>query len=432
MGKIKLICMLLVAMAGMTSCLSSSDNETTTYTDGAISYFALGTMNRYIHTTNSTGGDSIYKTTFTGSSYAFHIDQINRRIFNTDSLPIGTDVAHVLVSLSTKNNGVVLIQNLEDENTLTYYSTTDSIDFTNPRKFLVYPSDGSGEKSEYTVQLNVHKEVADSFVWHQRPNSEILKSLCNVEAQYWNGDIYVSGDLGDLQKTYKLEADGELTEFMSSANVLPEGIKKWIGVTSKEVYALSTDNRLMISRDRGKTFEEDSLDEDASMLPVQDIAFVSYSMYYATNTEYALMVGNRSVDTYPQEKTAMVWRKIVDNDEHTPEGIWTYMAAAKDAYALPRLQHLSLVYYDDGILAIGGACYGEGVISAPYDCIYQSRDNGITWKNSTAYQLPDGFDSTTTSVGMLVDDEYNLWLFCGGTGQIWRGRLNKMAWQFWD
>jgi len=413
------------------SCLSSSDSDTTTYTDGAITYFALGTLNRYTHTTTSAGVDSVYKTTFSASSYAFHIDQKNRCIFNTDSLPIGTDVTQVLVSLSTKNNGVVLIQDEEDENILAYYSSTDSIDFTNPRKFVVYPSDNTTDRSVYTVYVNVHKEVADSFVWNQRPSSDILKTLSDVEAQYWMGDIYVTGNIGEEQKIYKLEDNGELKEYLGYPKILPEGIKKWIGTTSQEVYALSTDNRLMVSRDLGNTFEEDLLDEDASMLPVQDIAFVSYPLPYATNTEYALMVGNRSVEMYPQEQIAMVWRKVVDNDEYTPEGVWTYMDhAANDRYALPRLQHLSLVYYNDGILAIGGSCLGQGVISAPYAQIYQSRDNGITWKNNSTYQLPAAFDSSATSVGMLVDDEYNLWLFCGGTGQIWRGRLNKMAWKY--
>jgi len=33
---------------------------------------------------------------------------------------------------------------------------------------------------------------------------------------------------------------------------------------------------------------------------------------------------------------------------------------------------------------------------------------------------------------MAVDDDDNLWLFCGGTGQVWRGRLNKLGWQIKD
>ena len=217
----------------------------------------------------------------------------------------------------------------------------------------------------------------------------------------------------------------------TTGKLLPPGMKRWIGSTSQEVYGLSDDNDLMVSLDGGVTWESDILDDDRHLLPVQDIAFVSYPLYYATNTEYALLVGNRSVGDFPDDKTAMVWRKIVDNDEYTPEGFWSYLEPAGDM-ALPRMAHMSLVAYDDGILAIGGEDISEGVFSAPYAQFYQSRDDGITWKYNKSYQLPDGFDENATSVGMAVDDDDYLWLFCGGTGQVWRGRLNKLGWQIKD
>lgn len=127
----------------------------------------------------------------------------------------------------------------------------------------------------------------------------------------------------------------------------------------------------------------------------------------------------------------MVWRKIVDNDPYTPEGIWTYMERSDyNQLALPRLENLSLVAYDDAILAIGGADITPGVVSSRYAQFYVSRDDGITWKQNSSYTFPDGFNTETNSVAMIADDEYNLWLFCGTTGQIWRGRLNKLAWEY--
>ena len=29
---------------------------------------------------------------------------------------------------------------------------------------------------------------------------------------------------------------------------------------------------------------------------------------------------------------------------------------------------------------------------------------------------------------MLCTPDHFVWLFCGGSGQIWRGRLNRMGW----
>ena len=97
MKQIKTIYLFLVALATLTSCLGSGDDETILYDDAVITDFSLGTMNRYID------GE---KTTFKGSNYLFHIDAINHQIYNTDSLPTGTDVAHVICNISTMNNGV--------------------------------------------------------------------------------------------------------------------------------------------------------------------------------------------------------------------------------------------------------------------------------------------------------------------------------------
>jgi hypothetical protein len=286
--------------------------------------------------------------------------------------------------------------------------------------------------TDYTVKVNVHGEDGSLFVWQKMSVSEVLAQLKDVEAHYWAGTMYLEGRMGDMTQIYRVDDKGlVMLDEETTGKLLPPGMKRWIGSTSQEVYGLSDDNDLMVSLDGGVTWESDILDDDRHLLPVQDIAFVSYPLYYATNTEYALLVGNRSVGDFPDDKTAMVWRKIVDNDEYTPEGFWSYLEPAGDM-ALPRMAHMSLVAYDDGILAIGGEDISEGVFSAPYAQFYQSRDDGITWKYNNSYQLPDGFDENATSVGMAVDDDDYLWLFCGGTGQVWRGRLNKLGWQIKD
>ena len=389
MRQMKIASMMLISVIIMASCISSNSNsETTLYDDAAITAFTLGTLNRYLHTTSSTGGDSIYKTTLTGSNYKFSIDQMSRTIYNADSLPVGTDVEHIICTLTTKNNGVAVIKDT-DSDTLRYYSSTDSIDFTQPRQFLVYSSDGTGYNS-YTIKINVHQEEAETFKWQLQDSS-------------WVPDPV-------------------------QPQTLPAGIKQWIGRSTTEAYALSDDNRLMVSRDNGETWQADLLDEDPSLLPVQDISITTYPMHLADSTDYVVLVGNRSMSEYPQESIAMVWRKIVDYSKHAPEGHWTYMERTdNDLLALPRLENLNIVKYDDGILAIGGAGIG-GCTQEPYTQFYQSRDNGITWKYNPRYQLPDGFDASTSRVLMTVDDDNFLWLHCEGTGQVWRGRLNRLGW----
>ena len=393
MRQLKTLFILLAGLSLTASCLSGGE-EATLYSDAAITSFSLGTLNRYTASVTTEGKDTIVKSTVTGSSYTFHIDQVNHRIYNTDSLPYGTDVEHVLVTLTTYHNGVVLIQSVEREDSLWYYSSTDSIDFSQPRKFFVSSSNGEGY-SEYTVNVNVHKEQQDMFYWKQMEATDY--PVHPLDAQNWGPNI-----------------------------------KKFLGRSSVELYALSVDNKLMVSRDQGATWEEDLLDEDASMLPTQDLSLVSYYMDdVAENTDYVLLVGNRSTEDYPQESIAMVWRKIVDNDEYAPNGRWTYMGQLRDSrYALPRMENLCITEYADCVLAIGGKGLG-GCTLTPYKYIYESRDNGITWKQSSRFVFPalDELSTENPQIEMTDDDIY-LWVNCVNTHQVWRGLLNTLLWRY--
>jgi hypothetical protein len=41
----------------------------------------------------------------------------------------------------------------------------------------------------------------------------------------------------------------------------------------------------------------------------------------------------------------------------------------------------------------------------------------------------DGFDKNAKSVAVAVDADNFIWLISSGTGEVWRGRLNKMGWK---
>ena len=109
---ISALCALIIGTLSLTSCLNSSDDsDITYYNDTAITAFNLTTVNRYVHTTSKSGKDSVYKKTLS-SPVKFHIDQYKRVIYNTDSLNADCDLSHVLVTISAKNNGYVVIKSL--------------------------------------------------------------------------------------------------------------------------------------------------------------------------------------------------------------------------------------------------------------------------------------------------------------------------------
>ena len=59
--------------------------------------------------------------------------------------------------------------------------------------------------------------------------------------------------------------------------------------------------------------------------------------------------------------------------------------------------------------------------------IYTSADNGRTWFSGEEYVGPANAQASN-QVAMLCTPDHFVWLFCGGSGQIWRGRLNRMGW----
>ena len=390
----KISFILAMTIVLMASCLKSDEDTVTLYNDAVITGFTLGTMNKYVNAT---------KTTYTGSTYSFSINQnvatntfkdvtcIGRSIYNNDSLPLGTDLKHVVCTVTTLNNGLVIIEQLDKPGYYSYYSSSDSIDFTQPRKFRVFSSDGS-VFNDYYVSVDAHQEDGNVFVWKLMDDN-------------WTA--------------------------VPDALPLPAGIKQLLGGSTTEKYALSTDNKLMVSRDNGATWQEDVVKDDAGMLPTRDLSLISYPMTKTDSVDYVLLIGNREVNEQNSEATAMVWRKVVDYSKQAPQAAWTYMErnAKSDSLALPRMKNLTMVKYDDGILAFGAEGIG-GWDEPPYAMIYQSRDNGITWKYNSKYNFPDGFENLlTTNVTAVVDNDNFLWLYCEGSGQVWRGRLNKLGWK---
>lgn len=267
-----------------------------------------------------------------------------------------------------------------DGETMSYHSSYDAVDFTTPREYRIYASDGSGYTT-YNIKVNIHKEDGNTFVW-------------------------------------KLMTDAP----WPTADDLPAGIKQVLGKSTVEQYGLSTGNKLMALHKDGETWQTEWLQdladdaENADMLPTEDASLVSYPMNYSDSTDYVLLAGKSSANG----TRSMVWRKIVDYSKNAPTAQWSLIERDdKDKYNLPLLSGLTLIRYDESVLAFGG----------DYKTIYQSRDNGITWKTSKLFSMPENFDYSTTGVTVIKDDENYIWLYCNGTGQVWRGRLNRLGWK---
>lgn len=455
--------MLIWAAILMASCLNS-DDDNTYYDDAAITAFSLSGANMTRHATSSLGEDSTYVEYSTEvSSYNFVIDQLKSIIYNVDSLPIGTDAAKIICKYSTKNGSYAALKSLTSDS-LVYLSTSDTIDFSKPRTVTVFSTSGLNKK-DYTITVNVHKEAADSFKWEQYPDCIALATLTDMKAYSLNGDIIVMGTSGEGTRIFRTNASTGRTFTEESStlggeayrNAVVNGgtlyvldgktlrkttdartfvtvsddapISRLVATSDNEVYGLSADNTFMASSDGCLTWKVEKMDSEAKFVPREDISYVCRDYKYSKNTQDVILVGNRPDAATATDSLAVVWRKIVENDADSEEGKWAYMNYdSSSRNPLKSLQGLTIVKHGEYVLALGGKGIG-GCKESAFSNIYVSIDGGLSWGTVSGIAYPRYFDNSAGAMGVCADDENHIWITLNNTGQVWRGRLNKVVWQ---
>ena len=367
------LCTMLACAFMVTSCLKDNDTDTSEYyNDTAIATFKLATVNRYVHTSTSAGKDSVYKKTMS-DPVVFTIDQTLHKIYNTDSLPSDVDKTHILATITTKNSGVAVLNYGNDS--LVYYSSTDSINFEQLQDLRIYAQDGSGYRS-YDVKINVHQIQTGKIIWDKKTAEDLPT---NSQKVLWEQKVASSG------------------------------LSKLIGFGTAEGYAYGTDGTLMVSKDNGDTWTADILDDDSSWLPTTNFAFTSFPFAANDSTDYQLLIGSSDKN----DAACVVWRKIAEFSKNSLPSKWVLIPVeSHNRYYLPKMDNLNLVYFNNQVIAIGTD-----------KKMYITLDHGITWKTNTKYALPDELESTNISA--TTDESGYLWLVGKDTGEVWRGFITE-------
>lgn len=457
------LCLLFLAAIIMASCLNSDNDDVTFYDDAAITAFSLTSAEMTRHTTASTGEDSTYVEMGTDvSSYNFVIDQQQGQIYNTDSLPLGTNPAKILCTYSTKNNSLATIQSMTSD-TLSYLNTTDTLDFTTPRTVKVYSTSGQNEKT-YTITVNVHKETADSMKWTQYPDSKALAPLTDMKAYCVNGDILVMAPVGGQTKTFRMNTATGRTFSEDGATLGPDAynnavvkgntlyvldgqtikkttdghkydtvldnapISKLVAASTVSIHGLTADNKFMKSTDDCATWTAADMDSDPKNVPTENISCVCRDFKYNNNTDYVLLVGNQAKGGTAIDSLAVVWRNIIEKDKDSNDDCWAYVNYdSKSKNPLKSLNNLTIVNHGDMVMAFGGKGMG-GSNATPFSKIYISVDGGMQWESKEEVEYPYGFDKSASAMTACTDGNEYIWIMLNDTGQVWRGRVNSVAW----
>ena len=425
--------------------------------DSAITSFTIGTVKQEVHTLSSKGLDSMYVQDVDGSRVVFYIDQANKVIFNPDSLPMGVRVSRILCTIGTKNGGVVMLKSLTSDS-LSVFAGADSVDFSAPREIVVYSNSGNASR-RYTVQVNVHKQPSDAMSWNSGViNVPELAALKGMKGVACGGNVYLFGTDGTAAKLYKASEsnarkwaevtpataldkdvytqiavlDGTMYAYsggkllsskdgMAWQTVSAEPMKKLLGASKVRLYALTEDGKIKSSSDQGVTWTADALDTSAALLPTDNVNFACLPMLTDPNA-YRLVLAGTSADG------TRVWGKIEENDRYAEPQPWSYYDLMDgNAGSLPNLSGLQMIAYDGALLAFGGAGMSP-TVAQPFANFWQSNDGGLSWKAAKAIVKPAGFDDKAGAFAMLCDANNYIWLACGGTAQVWHGRINRLGW----
>ena len=465
------IALLAAGAMTMTSCLSNDDDITniTYYNDTAITSFSLGTLTRtYLYN----NGDTIKKTyeqttdsttTVDASTYTFTIDQLKHEIYNTDSLPAGTDVTKAVCTIASKNSGIIAVRRI-DSDTLDFYRSTDSLDLSKPRELRVYSSDGTTYR-KYSVSLRVHKELADSFTWsRQTINDAAVTAGAKGAKLVSNGDrmiavvananssVFLSKAIScneewktlgsNLNRAFTADAyknvavldgwvylldGGELLKSKDAENwqkVETGGaqLKQLAGASENILYALTANG--MASSTDGTAWTETKLDGNTAQLPQGRISVCTLKLKTNAADARIVMAGNGN----GADSTAVVWGKIEESGATADAYSWSLYEGG-EKFLLPDMEGMTVIRYDGKLLAIGGK--GRGGSSAqPYAHLYESTDQGLTWHSSSLFTLPADFSAEeANAVDMAADSENNVWLIDAKAGKTWKMRINRLGWK---
>lgn len=279
-------CVVLSTAILLPSCLGD-DDDVTLYDDVAITAVTLGTLNSYLTTTASDGSDSVYKRAYGGSSFQMAIDQIGHRIWNVDSLPLGTDLKHVVCTLTAKNNGLVAILSTSSDS-MKLVTTTDSIDFSVPRTLRVISSDAEHYR-DYVMTLTARQQETGRLVW-----AEADAALMPAEPTVDSIDVT------------RLDADAALVPQLALTGVTWQGrgnveYTLWAGMTAETDTAMTLWRRLRDASHEGNWVLMTQAEDNPYYLP----AAAQIALVY-TNGKLLALSSNGNV--YSSEDQGLTWK----------------------------------------------------------------------------------------------------------------------------
>ena len=449
------------------SCLKDDARDITYYDDTAITAFTLGKLSLRVDSTTKDGKkDSVYYRKLDAKKYVFYIDQINKRVYNLDSLPYGVNQKKIVGTFSTRNAGVVTLKSLTSDSTAYYKNGQDSVDFTSERTFVVY-SNSQKYSQKYTVDVRVHKQKPNDFKWNNLATVSAFASLQGLRVANAGSMVLVFGSTGSATVVYGSPiADGKswaklapsfspdanawknAVSFNGTAYVLSGGrlwksddatswtdlgvaasaMSRLLGASNAGLHLLGTDGQLYLAKAGTTQIASQALAASSAYLPQQDFNMVVWNHSASDKTEQVVLLGNRTEAGHAGDSAPVVWGKVFEYGQASSTQKWAYYNSLEADPRLPRMSNLQVVAHGPVLLAVGGAGMGASSSVQALKDVYVSADGGLSWRTNRIYTMPTDIAKNTTHFAMGTDKDNHIWLVCAGTGKVWRVRKNSVGW----
>lgn len=238
--------LLLLLIISVASCNSKTED---TETDIVVTYATVAVKKFYIK-----ANDSVMKNL---DSVFFSIDLNSGVIFNSDSLPKGTDVTKLIPSITFSNTmskaELAFLKDNKTDTVVDYLTNPDdSIDFSKPVLLKVTAADETNTFT-YQIKVNVHQQNPDSLIWNKLEMSELPSLAANPKSQktiLWDNTAYTI--IEESNSTFSLWSSSDLNEGKwepMSFNPGFDPIVESFTVSSGVFYLLDNEGELYSSSD---------------------------------------------------------------------------------------------------------------------------------------------------------------------------------------
>ena len=463
-----IIAVCILTLCAATSCIDEEKAVELT-PQCVISSFSVANIQSPMTVKLADGTDTTYTVTMLGSDIKFNIDQLSNRIYTVDSLPHWLKIDRIVPSVLAR--GYVYVRHGGSENFVYFNTGKDSIDFTQTVEFKVVAMDGTNSRT-YAAVINKATNDRDSLYWTQTTTEAPIAS--NLRAVVRGERVYVFAQTDDVRTMVSTTADGDGTEWDAPERIAAAVDVATVTVFGTTFYALGADGMLYVSTDAidwnpqgdrvfarllgadghylyaadetgivgskdGTTWVNCGGTADMAMLPDAPVSMVSYDTRTNASLQNVVMMGLSQGNA----DNAVVWYKISSEKEQDNQP-WNYVEITPDnGFGMPRLEGVQMLRYNGNLLAFG----------APYDKMYRSYDNGVTWHTAlTHLTLPaefvgtdgeaegeddeaetdepaataedgEGEDCMVAPVVSVVAGE-KIWLIQEG-GAVWQGTISK-------